>query len=111
MISVAVEQLGRADQQHLFLHEAKAAAQVPGDKLQLPLPATAAFGEQLAQPLRFGLGFGHQIDAMIGRGGFQFLANSMHIAAELLDRFELQMGRRVVRTGRHARGRHRRETC
>ena len=104
---VPLKQLGRAHQRDPLRHDAEAGFQMPDDEMQPALGHERRRLEQLAQPLDLRIGLADDEHLVAEAHLVELVADLGDVAAEPLDRLELQVGRLLHRTRRHARRRHR----
>ena len=103
------EQLAAAEQHDPLGHQPEAALQRADGKVQAALLGGPRRAEDIAQPADFGLGLADD-EHLLARAGFvQFVADAVDVAAESLDRFDLQPAGRFQRRRGHGRRRHRRK--
>ena len=106
----AAEQLAAAEQHDPLGHQAEAALQRADGKVQPALAGQSACRAKTSrQPPDLGLGLADDEHLLAGAGLVQLVADAVDVAAEALDRFDLQPAGRFQRAGRHGRGGDRRK--
>ena len=103
------KQLAAAQQHDPIGHQPKTALQRADGKVQPSFLGGLRRAEQIAKPANFGLGLADDEHLLAHAGLVQFVAHAVDVAAETLDRFDLQPASRLERSRSHRRRRHRRK--
>ncbi len=107
----AVKEFAAAQQHHAFRDQPETVVQRAQREMEPPLLGQPRGGEDLRQAAHLGLGLANQENLLAGAGVVQFVADLVDVAAEALDRFDLQPAGGLQRAGGHGRGRHRGEAA
>ena len=99
------EQLPGADQNNPLVAQPEAVLQMSHRKMEPAVGRQVRRREHFFQPLGLGLRLANEVDVVTGRRRVEFVPHPIDVAAESLDRFELQMTRGLVGAGRDGLGR------